>query len=202
MKHLYENIENIYIKGGPEILTEAITDIDITLQNVTSGTEQLAVILLKFSNTNKGQQYQRVVNTLRELRKILFQASFEMNQMQNEVVQYQNKIFRYEGLTESAAHPNEYMVREINVDVDVTSTQFSGIEMTEVQESLAAYSEAVRYYIGNLVTSKNQLGTYWQDPQYYDFSDYIDEIVKQIEDALKDFDDYVQFLQEAIKELG
>ena len=144
MKHLYENIDNIYLKGGPDILTDAITDIDITLQNITAGTEQVAVILLKYSNSNKGHQYQTLINTLRDLRNVLFQASFEMNQMQNEVVRFQNKIFRYEGLSESAAVPNEYMVREINIDVDVFSTQFSRAEMVEVQEALAARARRSR----------------------------------------------------------
>ena len=202
MKHLYENIENIYIKGGPDILTEAITNIDLMLQNIAGGTEQLAGILLKYSNSNKGYRYQAVINTLCVLRAVLSQASLEMNQMQNEVVLFQNKIYRYEGLAETGVSPNEYLVREIMVDVDTSSTQFSRDEMIEVHASLTAYSEAIRYYTGDMVTAKNQLGAYWIDPQYNDFSDYIDEVVNYIESALKDFDDYVLALQDAIKELS
>ena len=95
MRKLYENIEDIYIKGSPAELTSIITSMDISLQNISEGTEQLAAKLVKYSDSNKGTQYERIVARLLALRDVLYQASVDLNGMQNEIVAYQNKIFRY-----------------------------------------------------------------------------------------------------------
>ena len=105
MRKLYENIEDIYIKGSPAELTTIITAMDISLQNISEGTEQLAAKLIKYSESNKGTQYEKVISTLIALRDVLYQASVDLNGMQNEVVEYQNKIFRYEDMMELARLP-------------------------------------------------------------------------------------------------
>ena len=50
MRKLYENIEDIHIKGSPAELTEIITAMDISLQKISEGTEQLTLKLIKYRN--------------------------------------------------------------------------------------------------------------------------------------------------------
>lgn len=202
MRKLYENIEDIYIKGSPAELTTIITAMDISLQNISEGTEQLAAKLIKYSESNKGTQYEKVISTLIALRDVLYQASVDLNGMQNEVVEYQNKIFRYEDMMELAAAPNPHMVQRINIHVEVSAVQFNLAEMMEVSAELRNYSEAIFYHARNLLDHKEQAAAIWLDSQYTIFARFIDEVCAEIVDALKLFDEYILVLEEKIKELN
>lgn len=202
MRKLYENIEDIYIKGSPAELTSIITAMDISLQNISEGTEQLAAKLVKYSDSNKGTQYERIIAKLLVLRDVLYQASVDLNGMQNEIVAYQNKIFRYEDMPELASAPNPHMVQRINIRVEVSQVQFNLAEMMSVSAELRNYSEAIIYHTQNLLDSKEQVATIWLDSQYTIFAQFIDDVCKEIIDALKSFDEYVLVLEEKIKELS
>lgn len=202
MRKLYENIEDIYIKGSPAELTSIITAMDISLQNISGGTEQLAAKLVKYSDSNKGTQYERIIAKLLVLRDVLYQASVDLNGMQNEIVAYQNKIFRYEDMPELASAPNPHMVQRINIRVEVSQVQFNLAEMMSVSAELRNYSEAIIYHTQNLLDSKEQVATIWLDSQYTIFAQFIDDVCKEIIDALKSFDEYVLVLEEKIKELS
>ncbi len=202
MRKLYANIEDIYIKGSPAELTSIITAMDISLQNISEGTEQLAAKLIKYSESNKGTQFERVVTRLLALRDVLYQASVDLNGMQNEIVEYQNKIFRYEGMMELASAPNPHMVQRINIHVEVSSVQFNLSEMMSVSAELRNYSDAIFYHTKNLVDSKEQAAAIWLDTQYTIFAQFIDDICSEIVEALKMFDEYILVLEEKIKELN
>lgn len=201
MKRLYENIEDIHINGSPEVLTEIITAMDISLQNIAEGTEQITSLLVKYRESNKGQQYGKVLLTLLALENTLYQASQELNEMQREIIAYQNKVFRYEDISETASMPNSFMVERKPIDADTQFVQFSLSEMMEVDAELKNYSEAIKFHANNLNQSKVQIGTVWMDTQYKDFSEFIDEVIRNILEALKIFDEYVMYLEEKIKEL-
>ena len=96
MKKLYENIEDIKIKGSVDQLSDIVRAMDISLQNIADNTDLLAGLLIKFSASNKGTQYEKVVNTAMQLRDEMFDASIELNEMQKQIVAYQNKVYRYE----------------------------------------------------------------------------------------------------------
>lgn len=202
MRKLYENIEDIHIKGSPAELTEIITAMDISLQNISEGTEQLTLKLIKYSETNKGTQFDRVREKLVTLREVLYQASVDLNGMQNEIVAYQNKIFRYEDMAELASVPNPHMVQRININVEVTSVQFNLSEMMTVSAELKNYSEAILYHTRQLAEKKNQAGSIWLDSQYDLFAQFIDDVCSEIIDGLKLFDEYILALDEKIKELN
>lgn len=202
MRKLYENIEDIYIKGSPAELTSIITAMDISLQNISEETEQLAAKLVKYSDSNKGTQYERIIARLLALRDVLYQASVDLNGMQNEIVAYQNKIFRYEDMPELASAPNPHMVQRINIRVDVSMVQFNLAEMMSVSAELQNYSKAIIYHTQNLLDNKEQAATIWLDSQYTIFAQFIDDVCKEIISALKIFDEYVLVLEEKIKELN
>lgn len=202
MRKLYENIEDIYIKGSPAELTSIITAMDISLQNISEWTEQLTAKLIKYSDSNKGSQFERVVSRLLELRDVLYQASVDLNGMQNEIVAYQNKIFRYEDMAELASAPNPHMVQRININVEVSVVQFNVAEMMSVSAELRNYSEAISYHTQNLYENKEQAAAIWLDSQYTIFAQFVDDVCKEIGSALKVFDDYTYILEEKLKELN
>lgn len=202
MRKLFDHIEDIHIKGTAAQLTRAVTAMDDSLQDIASATEQLAGYLLRYSNTNQGIQFAKAVEAVVKLSKILFDASLELNEMQNEVVRYQNKIYRYEDMSQSAAKPNKHTVQKVNISMVSTSVQFSMTDMANLVKSLESYFGYVLQQGNTLVNKKNQLAGIWLDSQYKTFSDFIDEVVGVMKQALKKLDEYRMHLDAKLKELG
>lgn len=202
MKKLYENIENIYIKGSIANLSEMVTAMDISLQNIAEGTERLSNILMRYADTNKGTQYEKVVRSALDLRDDLYEASLELNEMQNQIVVYQNKIYRYEDMVESAQMPNAYLVDRKQLSVDTIAMQFNRTDMMEVAAYLRNYSETVLHHLRSINDKKNNVGYVWQDRQYNDFAEFIEGITLETVNAIKVFDEYVSYLEEKIRELN
>ena len=202
MKRLYENIEDIHIKGDISQLSTVVTAMDIALQNLADNTEKLYTYLVKYSSSNKGNQFEKVVNTSMALRDELFVASESLNDMQNQVVSYQNKVYRYEDISASAPAPNRYLVnRNHNISVDTSQVQFTRNDMINVVSTLKNYRERVFHHSQTIVEKKNSIANVWVDSQYKDFSEFIDGVIRNIRDAIKIFDEYVLNLESKIKEL-
>lgn len=203
MKRLYENIEDINIKGGVGQLSDVVTAMDISLQNIAENTERLVGQLNRYSVSNKGAQYGKVVDVSMRLREVLFRASQDLNDMQNQIVVYQNKIYRYEEMTVDARKPNPYLVtRNQNVNVETSTIQFDRNDMQNVAAMLRNYSEIVYYHAKNIVDKKNAIASIWRDSQYNDFAEFIDGVMRRIGEALSIFEDYVLYLEDKIKELS
>lgn len=202
MKKLFENIEDIYIKGDISDLTEIVTTIDMALQNIADNSDQLANILLTYGSSNKGRQFEKVVTTSEALRDELHEASIELNDMQNQIVEYQDKIYRYEGLPMSAQRPNPYLVSRRSISYDTSEFQFNRTEMTQLCNLLKDYQNNVMQYLSKINEGRNSIGMIWQDSQYNDFSAFIDEVIKKISDALKVYSYYTEDLEARIKELS
>lgn len=202
MKKLYENIEDINIKGGVEQLSEMVRAMDISLQNIADNTDRLLGYLVKYSASNKGIQYEKVVNTSMLLRDEMFEAAIELNDMQNQIVEYQNKIYRYEEMAESAQRPNPFLPTKRQISIDTSIVQFNRSDMLDVAAALRNYSEIVFHHIKTINEKKNSLAAVWRDTQYDDFAEFISEVIKNVVDAIKQFEDYVIYLEEKIKELS
>ncbi|MCI8663046.1 MAG: hypothetical protein HFG69_07300 [Hungatella sp.] len=202
MKKLYENIEDIHIKGGVGQLSEVVKAMDMSLQNIADNTEQLTGYLAKYSSSNKGAQYEKLVNTSFRLRDKMFQASIELNEMQNQIVAYQNKIYRYEDMSENAAPPNPYLVTKRQVNVDTSVVQFNRSDMIDLAATLRDYSDRVFHHIRTINRKKNSIAGVWMDTQYDDFEEFIDNVTKNIVEAIKIYEEYVIYLEDKIKELG
>lgn len=202
MKKLYENIEDINIRGGVDQLSEVVRAMDISLQNIADNTDQLVGYLVKYSASNKGAQYEKVVSTSLHLCDEMFEASVELNDMQNQIVAYQNKIYRYEEMAESAQQPNPYLVTKRQISVDTSIVQFNRSDMLDVAAALRNYSERVYHHIKTINEKKNSIAAVWRDTQYDDFAEFVSEVTRNVVDAIKLFEDYVIYLEEKIKELS
>ena len=202
MKKLYENIEDINIKGGVDQLSDVVRVMDISLQNIADNTAQLTGYLEKYSSSNKGMQYNKIVNISFGLCDKMFWASRVLNEMQNQIVAYQNKIYRYEDMSENAPAPNPYLVTMHQVSVDTSAVQFNRTDMLELITALKNYSESVYCHIQKINQEKNLIARVWMDTQYDVFAEFIDNVTKDIIDAIKIYEEYVIYLEEKIKELG
>ena len=202
MKKLYENIEDIYIEGNPENLTELITDIDNDMQAITNDTEQLTYNLIKYSEVIKGVQFKNTLDTVLVLSDTLSEASRELNRMQNEIVEYQNRIFRFEEMNSFASVPNKYIVERVMISADSLVRKYEVSELISLVQNLNDYSLNVSNFVRKILDAKDNVSAIWRDSQFSLFSDFIDDICVEITNALKKFDAYATYLDEKIKELN
>ena len=202
MKKLYENIEDIYIEGNPENLTELITDIDNDMQAITNDTEQLTYNLIKYSEVIKGVQFKNTLDTVLVLSDTLSEASRELNRMQNEIVEYQNRIFRFEEMNSFASVPNKYIIERVMISADSLVRKYEVSELISLVQNLNDYSLNVSNFVRKILDAKDNVSAIWRDSQFSLFSDFIDDICVEITNALKKFDAYATYLDEKIKELN
>jgi len=202
MKRLTINIEDIYIKGGPVQLTEVITSIDNSLQKLSQATEDATILVNKYSSSNKGQQYRKMASALEALSNRLYEASVDINSMQNEIVNYQNKVMRYEGMAESAVLPNKITIERAHVEVDIADVKFELNEMNEIKNGLNIYSATIFYGMQDIVRKKNDIGQIWLDTQYKTFAEFIDELNMDTLASVKTFGEYLEYLEERIKAIS
>lgn len=201
MKKIYVNIDQIDIRGGVDQLTDVVKSIDVSLQSIADKTDALTGYLVKCSASNKGKQFEKVVKTSLKLRDELFQASLDLNEMQNQIVAYQNKIYRFEDMPEMAQAPNPYMVSQRKITTETSGMQFNRSEMIELIAELRNYREGIFHDFKSIIEKKNEIGSVWRDHQYVVFSEFIDEVAQTIAVGVKEFDEYMIHLEEKIKEL-
>ena len=202
MKRLSVNIEDVHIKGGAAQLTAIITSMDISLQKLSQATEDITGTVMKYSASNRGHQYQKMATSLASLNARLYDASLDMNNMQNEIVAYQNKVMRYEDQAQTAHLPNKHVVNKANLNVEVNDIEFTLMDMLAVKNGLITYSENVFHEMQDIVSKKNEIGQNWLDTQYNSFAEFIDELNMDTLYSLKMFGEYIGYLDERIKELS
>ncbi|MBR2295272.1 MAG: hypothetical protein IJ869_05880 [Clostridiales bacterium] len=201
MKKLYVNIEDIDIRGSVTDLTDMVNHMDNTLQDAAQSTEIITTLVVKYNSSNAGQQYSRMVAALMRLRDELYDASISMNEMENEIVIFQNKVMRYEGMLESVSAPNRYRVERARIHIEESSIQFRKSEMVQLSNELNSYGESLFYQFQSLARFKDEIGQIWRDSQYSDFAEFIDEVGASIFSGLSVFAEYLDYLNAAINEL-
>ena len=202
MKRLDQNIDRVHIIGGVGQLTDIVQAMDTSLQNIADSTDRLTDFLLRFSDSNKGQQFEKIVNMTVRLRDELFEDAHELNDLQGQIVSYQNKVSRYEGLSESAPRPNPFLARKRPINVDTTQFQFNREEMLRLVAALTNYAEIVHQHLKRINDKKNTAGQIWRDTQYKDFAAFVEDVTRRVQDVLKDYGGFVQDIEERIKGLN
>ena len=172
------------------------------MQELASSTEKIKGTMYKFSGTNQGTQYKKACDAVTELSARLYSASETLNDVQHQIVEYENKCHRYEDESASASNPRKHNVKQVKVTVNTFETEFHKTEMITVRNSLEKYSRSAKEECKKLRSNRDSIGRVWTDRQFKDFSTYIDDICSVIEKGCKELDDYKNYLNVKIKELN
>ena len=199
MKKLYVNIEKVKIKGGPRELYSVIKGTEESLRDMAEKTEKMTAFLSKYSESNKGVQFEKLINSTVQLRSDLSDAAIEMNDMLVQVVIFVNKINQYEDNNESLPQPAPYVINGRHLNADTGTVQFEHDEMLEVERECKEYREGIYQCIRSVNLKKNNIASVWMDPQYDDYSDFIQDLTGKIVDALKVYDEYLLHLDSKIR---
>ena len=201
MRKLFNSIEHVEIYGDIGQLSGLVRGLDRSLQNIANGTERLMEYLSRYSATNAGRQYQTMVEAASALGNKLCQAAMDINQMQKDVCVYENKVRRFEGLPENADMPNQYLVSTRRVMVDGGRTVINLAEMRYLARLLVEYSDIVERHRRDICRKRDDISAIWRDPQFVNFSAFIDEVSETIIRAKRVFENYIDFLKQRIEDL-
>ena len=120
----------------------------------------------------------------------------------NEIVEYQNRILRFEEMNTSVSAPNKYIVERVTINTDSLVRKYEVGELISLLQDLNDYSINVSNFTEKILDAKDNISAIWRDSQYNLFSDFIDDICVEITNALKKFDEYAAYLDEKVKELS
>ena len=202
MRILRVNIEDIHIRGNISQLSEVVTSIDDVIQRISQETESIMSVILRYSSSNSGKQYEKMAETMMALGNFLYDSSLQINMLQNEIVEYQNKVMRYEEVSFIGAAPKKLLIQRANLDLKSKDIKFELNQMNSLVAGLSKYSASVYYQMQELIKLKNDASHFWVDSQYREFAEFIDEISMKTMDSLKSFGEYVDYLKQKIKELS
>lgn len=198
---LFECIDDVRINGRPSELSSAISAMDICLQDLADQTNQMDEMMTLMSGNLKGQQFEKAVTEIHNFSVFLCEMSDKLNEMQREVVDYQNRISRFEGLAEDGTY-NNLNVRVVNVFADTGEVQLTSDQWILVYEKICEYCRNSMDSASQLQSKKNDVGEIWQDSQYMRFSDFIDSIVNEAKEKILVVEDYAQNLKTELSRLG
>lgn len=201
MKKLYVNVDRCEVMGGAQALAPIVQEMDRRLQEFASETERMKGVLFKFYSTNSSEQFQKAATSIYNLSEFLVEAAEQLNEMQNQIVKYQNAIARYNDNSYSFAAPNAHNVKKVRIDINTNHFQFTYDDMIYVNQSIQKYTNDARDTVKHLKANKEEIGSIWKDPQYRDFSDFIDDIVSKAENSISVLEEYSRYLDRKITEL-
>lgn len=197
---LVVRIESVRIKGGIEKLNDPIILMDKLMERLYKDADELACVLEKYFETNKGNQYEVLAKCACDLAKILDDASEDMNKMQHQIVEFQSKTNRWNDVNGPVGAIRRRNEIRINPNVLSQFTYFDNETIMKVYTHVVDFSEKTENNVRQLVLEKDGLKKYWNDPQYENFSDFINEVSDIIRNSLKVFNKYAEYLYGKIQE--
>ena len=202
MKKLYLNINKIHIKAkDPSILSTLVADIDKQMQALVMATDSVKTLVSKYSGNNNGIQYENACRSLQALSLHMRDSALIINDLEMQVVAFQNKVYRFEGSNKSAPMPRKYVVAETRVNANTANIQYGTNEMRAVSTALSQYCERAKTAIKGIMMARNRISSVWLDPQFKDFSSVIEGVRVVSEKHIKELEAYVMYLNVRIKEL-
>lgn len=192
------NIDTITIDGDISILSEAVSEIDLLLQNLSNETEEMKSTLLRYSGSNQGNQYLKCAAAALNLSACLYEAAESLNLLQRKVVEYCEMVIAYDELNITISPPHSFYVEPINVEINTGTIRFDLTEMIIVHDSLEAYSQNVRDGFRILSSHVDDIGTVWHDPQYDDFVDCIEDVSSAVLPKCAQVEEYKDYLHNII----
>ena len=195
------NIEKIVIDGDISILSDAVSEIDLLLQTMSTETEEIKSTLLRYSGSNQGTQYLKCASASLNLSRSLYDAAESLNILQRQVIEYCQRVVRLEELNIIIPPPRPFDVQPIIVEVNRGMIRFDVPEMIIVRDSLRHYSENIREGFRILNSHVQDIGSVWKDPQYKDFVDWIDEVTSPVLPKCNQLEEYGDYLNNIILHL-
>ena len=194
------SIENVRIKGGINKLNEPIETMDRIMEAMFNDANELAQTIVKHFAGNKGQQYEFIAKHAKDLAKALDESSIQMNSMQKQIVEFQIKTNRFNDTHLSVGTIRKRNVIEINPNVSTQETYFEIDTIKLVHAKFVDFSKKTEANIKKLVSEKDSIKSFWDDPQYRRFSDFINDIANLVRKYLFIFNKYADYLHGKIVE--
>ena len=148
-----------------------------------------------------GLQYERACTAVTELSTQVFEASETLNDVQRQVIVFEQRVHDYEEDGQNAPAPSRHNVRRVQVEVNTALVQLNTQDMSFVSGALYNYLTNMSEECRKLCMNRDSIGEIWQDPQFKRFSEYIDEICLVISRGCRELNSYRNHLNVQIRNL-
>lgn len=202
MKRIRLCVQDIRLRGrDPGVLTDLVLAINKQLQIMCERTDGIRMFLLKFSANFDGKQLARAIEATAELSKKLNEACEIIYDTQVQVVDYQNKVYRFEGGGETAAPPRP-SITEIRISADCSQINYTISDLKNLADKLAEYCDSIYESLKKTEVERDKIASVWLDSQYKDFSNIIDDVISNMNPHLAVLEDYIVYLDNKIMEIS
>ena len=198
---MFENINDVHIIGSAKELNTMISSVDQRVQEMSNLTEQIKAFVANCGSTTFGQQYEKAVNAVSELSNTLYNKSIELNQSQRDLVNYIDRVDRFNDRPPSALPPRNHQVTRIKVSVNTRDDRFTKETIQKVIRMLNSYCDNISKQKAQLINEKSNIGSKWKDSQYRVYSSFIEEICRAIESGTRTLREYADYLQSKINNM-
>jgi uncharacterized protein YukE len=187
------------IDGSDEIVAElkrcadSIAEIDKRMQDFANATEMMKSIVVSHGGSNYGKQYNNMCLAVNKFSKDIYTASDVLNDLQHQVVEFENKCHVFENEPPSASG-TVHNVNYTELSANTGEFQMHKDQMKAVSNALEAYFAFARQTAMQLRSNRDSICAIWLDSQSKDFSEVIEEVFAMIEAGCQVLDNYKQYL--------
>lgn len=194
-------IEKVVVDGDISLLGEAITAIDKTVFEIYEDSCEVSALLTKHFETNKGNQYVKMAEISLKLSNELDEVSTVLDNAQKQIANFIGATHYFNEENKDIFPIRKKEIIKINPDVMSKFSYFDLETITAMRNRLVEFSKNTKESLRKLVAQKNDMSSFWKrDPQYIDFSDFIDEVYSFVSLCLQAFDEYTDYLQQKIRD--
>lgn len=203
MKRIRLYVEDIRLKGrDPNVLSDLVFAISKQLQAMCENTDGIRNFLLKYSAISDGEQLNRAIEATSALSNHLNEAIENIYDTQEQVVDYQNKIFKFEDIKQTAPPPRRPSFVEIRISTDRSQINYTVNDLKKLADKIAEYCDSIYGCLKNIESERDKIASVWLDSQYNDFSASIDDVISSINPHLSVLEDYIVYLDNKISEIS
>lgn len=191
---MFEHIERVHIIGKAQSLNDEISAVDKIVQEMSQATEDIKRDLTAHSDSMFGEQFEIAVNSVVELSDIIYEKSYEINCVQHDLVGYIDRVDNFNNRTPSGLPPRQFNVQRVSVQAELCDDFLIAEDIQKLINDIIQYSQSSFALIDTMVRHKDATASIWRDPQYNQYSAFIDEVENAVKRGVVALTDYAQCL--------
>ena len=197
---MFDNPYEVHILGKATILNDEISAMDNIVQHMSSQTEEMKRVLTECSYATFGEQFERAVTEAEQLSDVLYEKAFELNKVQHDLVRYIDKIDIFNDRPPSGIPPRPFNVERIHVEANIRYDRLTKVILEDLIRGISGYCMSIADLTRQMIYQRDSIGEKWRDPQFHQYSRFIDEIVDVNQKGVSVLIDYSNYLFGKLKE--
>lgn len=120
---------------------------------------------------------------LLKFHKFIFNFLLALNNIQNQIIDYQNKVYKFEDINVVVKNVKATDINDYEIS-GVTSFNING-GLINIEELLDKYINSISEQLNNMINEKNKYATIWLDSQYKKYEKIVSQYIEHVEKSLE-----------------